>query len=166
MTNSIQIKPYRCTLCSEAYVGRNCLIIHLTIHTKQETFQCETCGKCFSSSRQIKWHVQEHNQNGKFKCEMCMKAMFVQVDYRHYNLVHNKGAVIRCPDCRLGSDSLNYFEEHKLDSSSVGMKSTIPQTMEKVSSCLNVWTLLFVEVTRGFWIFGNAWSVKIFLQVR
>ena len=48
---------YHCEYCSKAYVDKQKLTYHLSIHTGQYRFNCDKCGKGFNVKRQHDRHV-------------------------------------------------------------------------------------------------------------
>lgn len=78
-------KPFKCSLCSKAFIRETEYTSHMNTHKSVKPYTCDHCGCQFA--RKYNWlrHTREHETPKKFRCETCGKVF-----HRAYYLTEHK----------------------------------------------------------------------------
>lgn len=88
LTHNAAAKPFKCFVCSEAYVLRYELNRHLC---RGDSITCEYCGEVFHSTVAIMDHVQIHKDNLLYyKCLRCIKKFHLKELNTWHDLEHER----------------------------------------------------------------------------
>ena len=66
-------KPFKCQLCTKAYLRKSQLDAHMRAHRGIKPFVCNECGLQFSNKSNWQRHVAEHTGERKYACPHCNK---------------------------------------------------------------------------------------------
>jgi KRAB domain-containing zinc finger protein len=67
-TDSSNIKPFACNMCSKSFKNRYQLVLHNRSHTGEKPFQCPICFKTFSMSSNLQKHFDIHSNDKAYSC--------------------------------------------------------------------------------------------------
>lgn len=78
-------KPFKCGLCSKAFIRETEYTSHMNTHKSVKPYTCDHCGCQFA--RKYNWlrHTREHETPKKFRCDTCGKVF-----HRAYYLTEHK----------------------------------------------------------------------------
>lgn len=78
-------KPFKCAMCSKAFIRETEYTSHMNTHKSVKPYTCDHCGCQFA--RKYNWlrHTREHETPKKFRCETCGKVF-----HRAYYLTEHK----------------------------------------------------------------------------
>lgn len=78
-------KPFKCNLCSKAFIRETEYTSHMNTHKSVKPYTCDHCGCQFA--RKYNWlrHTREHETPKKFRCDTCGKVF-----HRAYYLTEHK----------------------------------------------------------------------------
>ncbi len=86
-------KPYKCTVCSKAFVANVKLGKHKLTHLEADSmpYSCIFCGKTFTEFRRLFNHISQKIGERAFQCGMCAKGFASKDNLRHHSVVHMPG---------------------------------------------------------------------------
>ena len=59
-------KPYKCEVCSSAFVRQGHLQRHMLTHASEKPYKCKLCPKSFTQYRNLQTHIYKHTGKGFF----------------------------------------------------------------------------------------------------
>lgn len=69
----IQIKKYKCEICSKYFSQKSKLLTHQLSHSGQQPFKCSNCEKGYSSKSKLNAHMRLHTKINVHSCKICDK---------------------------------------------------------------------------------------------
>lgn len=105
-------KPYKCKVCTSAFVRESDYITHMNIHKSIKPFTCDYCGRQFS--RKYNWlrHTREHELPKKFKCNICSKQFHRAYYLTEHSRVHTGERPYSCNICGKTSATKTNHNKH------------------------------------------------------
>ena len=83
-------KIYKCTLCSEGFMYKRQLDVHVYGHTGIKSHLCDTCGKPFIREESLRMHRRIHTGIKPHKCPECDMAFLKLYGLKRHMAVHAK----------------------------------------------------------------------------
>ncbi|CAL4123332.1 unnamed protein product, partial [Meganyctiphanes norvegica] len=110
-------KPYKCSICGEAFSQSSLLITHMITHTEEfedNPYQCSQCNEEFDDNDALQKHLKgKHPRKGgikrSFRCRMkgCKMRFVGKANLLRHKEVHTGKKLYRCSDCEMSfSDKL------------------------------------------------------------
>ncbi|XP_060824585.1 zinc finger protein 600-like [Bombus pascuorum] len=69
----LQVKKYKCDVCSKSFSQKSKLLTHRFSHSGQQPFKCPNCVKGYSSKSKLNAHMRLHTKTNVHPCKMCDK---------------------------------------------------------------------------------------------
>lgn len=107
-------KPFRCTLCSGAFVRRAEFVAHMHAHRAQRPYTCNICGCQFIRKYNCQRHVREHDAAKRFVCKVpdCGKAFHRSYYLSEHMKVHSGARPFACTVCGKTSSNKSNHNKH------------------------------------------------------
>ena len=82
-------KPFKCTVCGQAFAQKGTLTRHFRRHTGERPFKCQECGQAFAASSDLTVHLRVHSGAKPYACPCCHKRFSESGSMRqHVRAVH------------------------------------------------------------------------------
>ena len=133
-------RPYRCLVCSKAFVQSSALNEHFRIHTDERPFVCDLCPKRFRQSSNLNYHVRTaHNpastaaaeaaaagsteagdstrttkrsEQKSFACEHCDRKFSHACRLNRHARIHSRDSAYQCHFCQKTFNYASNLSEH------------------------------------------------------
>ena len=93
-------KPFWCRHCSEEFVWREQLKVHLLkSHNEGTWFTCHVCQKKFSRNCHLKEHIQRHESVKPYVCDECPKRFYTASELKRHKQLHSDYRQFSCFIC-------------------------------------------------------------------
>lgn len=81
-------KPFKCSMCTKAFIRESEYISHMNTHKSIKPYTCDHCGCQFA--RKYNWlrHTREHETTKKFRCETCSKDFHRAYYLKEHQRIH------------------------------------------------------------------------------
>lgn len=105
-------KPFKCKICSSAFVREADYVTHMNIHKSIKPYTCDHCG--FQFSRKYNWlrHTREHEAAKKYKCNICNKTFHRSYYLTEHARVHSGERPFTCNICGKTSATKTNHNKH------------------------------------------------------
>lgn len=105
-------KPFKCKMCTAAFVREADFITHMNIHKSIRPYTCDHCG--FQFSRKYNWlrHTREHESPKKYKCNICNKTFHRAYYLTEHARVHSGERPFTCNICGKTSGTKTNHNKH------------------------------------------------------
>ncbi|XP_021703920.1 zinc finger protein 611 isoform X4 [Aedes aegypti] len=90
---------FKCDQCGKAYVSRQALESHRSVHEETHTISCDLCEKPFANEKDLSYHKKRVHVDASFVCEVCGKAFKVQNQLKTHTNIHMKSKSYQCEYC-------------------------------------------------------------------
>uniref|UniRef100_A0A6P7FWG2 Zinc finger protein 227-like n=1 Tax=Diabrotica virgifera virgifera TaxID=50390 RepID=A0A6P7FWG2_DIAVI len=90
LTNSAELKPFRCEICLKQFSRKNHLSCHMQRHDLKEMFECEICFKKFIYKYNLTYHMRYHTGENLFTCTICYKSFSRQDRLNQHMPLHSE----------------------------------------------------------------------------
>lgn len=100
-------RPFRCDLCSAAFVKAVGLKCHMRVHSTDRPFACDICPIAFKHATSLAKHRQTHTPDGEFKCSICFCAFGRQSNLTRHMRQHSEGMAPRSTGLDSTADGRN-----------------------------------------------------------
>lgn len=109
----VDLKPYTCETCGQAYKNKNALEIHVGMHNGVRPFQCHYCDKSFTQKVALIRHLPMHTGEAPYQCHQCGKRFIHHTSYNMHLLSHSKKKQYKCDICDKLLFSTSHLKRHQ-----------------------------------------------------
>nr|XP_022917734.1 zinc finger protein 236-like [Onthophagus taurus] len=104
-------RPFKCHLCSGAFMKSDHLRSHMLSHSQEKNFSCDICDESFSTISNLNHHKSSHSTR-KFECGICFKK-FSKLSYlQSHQMQHVDAGNYMCPVCKKEFKSVQQCRKH------------------------------------------------------
>lgn len=104
-------RPFKCELCSKAFILNHELQKHYLIHKPERPFKCNLCPKAFKHPQLLRIHIDTHGLN-EYQCKYCELKFKELISCRkHERNFHCKNK-LKCNYCYKTFSEAKFKEEH------------------------------------------------------
>lgn len=105
-------KPYKCGLCTKAFVRETEYVSHMNTHKSIKPYTCDYCGCQFA--RKYNWlrHTREHVTPKNFQCEICNKVFHRAYYLKEHTRSHTGERPFECGICGKTSTTKTNHNKH------------------------------------------------------
>ncbi|XP_063687776.1 zinc finger protein 271-like [Bolinopsis microptera] len=129
-SESLSVKPFKCSECSYATSRTSDLTRHMRIHSGDKPFKCSECSFAARETGTITRHMRIHSGEKPFKCSECSYAASQAGNLTRNTRIHSGEKPFKCSECSCAKDLL------WLDA--VRGQSSIPEVPENLDNADNL----------------------------
>lgn len=109
---SRQSKPFKCSLCTKAFIRETEYTSHMNTHKSIKPYTCDHCGCQFA--RKYNWlrHTREHETPKKFRCDTCDKVFHRAYYLKEHKRSHTGERPFECVICGKTSTTKTNHNKH------------------------------------------------------
>lgn len=89
MNTHKSIKPYTCDYCGCQFARKYNWLRHTREHVTPKNFECETCHKVFHRAYYLKEHQRSHTGERPFQCGICGKTSTTKTNHNKHVKIHH-----------------------------------------------------------------------------
>ena len=112
----LNIKPYLCTICNQAFRRRNSLMLHIQQHHREKSnYSCFICGKLFKVRPSLLGHLQlaHKKEEEKILCSQCPKRFKSNSNLKAHEKLHTAERTFACDVCSKLFKTVNHMKQHR-----------------------------------------------------
>eukprot|EP01083_Nonionella_stella_P257367 881035_1 len=106
-------RPFKCSLCENAFKSNRDLKSHQRIHTNERQFQCNVCEKSFKSRGEVNKHQRCHSDERPFQCFWCEKAFKTKTSMKRHQRTHSDERPFHCNQCEKSFKYRDSLKQHQ-----------------------------------------------------
>lgn len=104
--------PYRCKLCTQSFIQKQNLEIHMRIHTGERPYKCSLCPRSFAQKGNLQSHTRCHTGERPFGCPNCPKRFRQVGQLQVHTRTHTGEQPFKCSKCQQSFKQLNGLQKH------------------------------------------------------
>ncbi|XP_047039368.1 zinc finger protein 397-like isoform X1 [Helicoverpa zea] len=82
-------RKYGCDVCGTMFKSRNCLSLHMVVHSGEKNYECEICHKKYGRRKTLTEHLRIHMNDRRFACRACSQAFVQKCSLKNHIRVHH-----------------------------------------------------------------------------